>query len=124
MPPNNFCWHNRWREDLRHAVSDLARCFAGTEFSSAKERGCAMCLLATLDHVLSWSVSTPNIGSSDLIDAGSIIQGHHTFCQLLLERAAFAWGAAMAPAEVEVNLESFDSHIDVMAVREVPVGFR
>merc|ERR1712137_762403 len=27
LSPTFLCWHNRWREDLRHAVSELARCF-------------------------------------------------------------------------------------------------
>merc|ERR1712084_138471 len=57
MPPLNLCWHNRWREDLRHAISDLARCvLSGTGRSGSsedgigiKEWGCATCLLVILD---------------------------------------------------------------------------
>lgn len=123
LPPLHLCWHNRWREDLRHAASDLARhLLSAQEGMEEKESACAACLLAMLDHVLSWSVTTLDRGQSDLIHAEWC--SYPSFCKNLEERFAFALAAAMAPAEAEVHLEGFDSHLVAMAIREVPDGFR
>eukprot|EP00933_Yihiella_yeosuensis_P063670 TRINITY_DN66894_c0_g1_i1.p1 TRINITY_DN66894_c0_g1~~TRINITY_DN66894_c0_g1_i1.p1 ORF type:complete len:287 (+),score=58.17 TRINITY_DN66894_c0_g1_i1:2-862(+) len=127
LAPLHLCWHNRWREDLRHAVSDLARKFAAeSDVMEPKERSCAACLLATLDHVLSWSVTTLDRGSSDLIDAS--YWSYPDFCEKLKERFAFAWAIAQTSdldlAEASVEGEGFDLHLEVMASREVPANFR
>jgi len=124
LSPTFLCWHNRWREDLRHVVSELARCFIQVPNLEAVpapgERACVLCLLATLDHVLSWNVTSMEFGSSDLLPA--IL--YSVFCHNLRDRFADAWGAAMAPANIELDLVSFDGHVGVMAQREVPDGFR
>jgi len=55
LPPMHFCWHNRWREDLRHVTSQLAKKLHSSQARNAlgaREHGCATCLLAMLDHVL------------------------------------------------------------------------
>merc|ERR1711865_103536 len=123
--PMHFCWHNRWREDLRHALSDLARTVLAAQASGElridKELRSALCLIGVLDHVLSWDVTTPEHGSSDLIDAEW--HAYRSFCRKLKERFAEAWGAALAPPEAEVDLESFDNHVLNMACRTVPDGF-
>jgi len=126
MPPLHFCWHNRWREDLRHAVSDLARrVLAASELchlTNKKEHACVLCLLGMLDHLLSWNVTTPEHGSSDLIDADWY--AYRSFCRNLNERFATAWAAALAPPEAELNLVGFDAHVVVMAERDIPEAFR
>ncbi|CAE8722795.1 unnamed protein product [Polarella glacialis] len=125
LPPLNLCWHNRWREDLRHAVSALAKAIAGrSEVNQldSKERGCLECLLSMLDHILSWQVTTLDRGHSELIQADWC--HYPSFCQKLKERFAFAWANALAPAEAEVDLAGFGSHAEIMASREVPEGFQ
>jgi len=125
LPSQHHCWHNRWREDLRHAGSALARRFLSPGdqqgFRDDNERNCALCLLGTLDHVLSWDVSTPHIGRSDLLPRWRL---YPSFCSALRERFACAWAAAQAPPAAELELESFDAHVEAMAAREVPRGFR
>lgn len=125
-PPMHFCWHNRWREDLRHAISDLARSLLIApefeELRNGQEFARALCLLGTLDHVLSWDVTTPEHGCSDLINAHW--HTYRSFCKNLKERFAEAWAATLAPPEAEVNLEGFESHVRTMAGRHVPEGFR
>jgi len=127
LPPNHFCWHNRWREDLRHVVTELARKFShwfDEGATSAKERSCATCLLAVLDHVLSWSVTSPNIGHSNLIGSDAYVQIHSSFCRRLSERFAFAWASAQAPPEANLDSESFGPHFDLMVERDVSDTFR
>eukprot|EP00928_Gymnodinium_smaydae_P038123 TRINITY_DN26354_c0_g1_i1.p1 TRINITY_DN26354_c0_g1~~TRINITY_DN26354_c0_g1_i1.p1 ORF type:complete len:413 (-),score=55.22 TRINITY_DN26354_c0_g1_i1:366-1604(-) len=123
-PPFHLCWHNRWREDMRHSLASLAAKLTRDTQSGRQghsvERSCALCLLGTLDHVLSWDVATPNLGSSELVDCYS----YPSFCQQLKERFAFAWGAAMAPPGADLDLVGFDEHVQGMAARSVPVGFR
>jgi len=127
-PPMHFCWHNRWREDLRHVASDLARRMVFDDSLSSekgtKEYKWALCLLGALDHILSWYVVTPSHGESDLVAAGWHL--YHSFCSKLSDRFAFAWAAAQAPAEAELELEDarFDEHVELMARREIPEGFR
>lgn len=125
-PPLYLCWHNRWREDLRHAVSDLARCVLTDprlgDTGCAKERCCALCLLATLDHVLSWDVDTPDFGHSELIVAEFRL--YRNFCSTLLSRFLASWGCAQAWEHADaVDPLSFVSHVGSMASREVPQGF-
>merc|ERR1740122_424664 len=121
----HLCWHNRWREDLRHAASDLSRQIVSAAqregMSGTREYSCALCLLGTLDHVLSWDVATPHLGSSDLVPADWHL--YPNFCAAMRERFAFAWAAAQAPAGAELELAGFDSHLGVMAARGVPEGF-
>eukprot|EP00931_Biecheleriopsis_adriatica_P073561 TRINITY_DN47822_c0_g1_i1.p1 TRINITY_DN47822_c0_g1~~TRINITY_DN47822_c0_g1_i1.p1 ORF type:complete len:407 (+),score=60.12 TRINITY_DN47822_c0_g1_i1:49-1221(+) len=124
LPPMHLCWHNRWREDMRHVASDLARHLMSSEVQaqlSTQERSCAACLLAMLDHVLSWEVTTLDRGSSELISADW--WKYPDFCGKLKERIAFAWAAALAPPEAELEIESVDSHIQAMATRTIPEGF-
>eukprot|EP00929_Paragymnodinium_shiwhaense_P112284 TRINITY_DN80546_c0_g1_i1.p1 TRINITY_DN80546_c0_g1~~TRINITY_DN80546_c0_g1_i1.p1 ORF type:complete len:427 (-),score=50.66 TRINITY_DN80546_c0_g1_i1:520-1707(-) len=124
-PPLHYCWHNRWREDLRHAVSDLARWVIARHDSSdlpMKQKRCALCLLATLDHVLSWDLVLPNLGKSVLV--GSTWRGYSNFCEKLREKFAEAWAAAQAPPEMEMDLQGFDEHAEAMALRDVPEAFR
>lgn len=133
-PPFGLCWHNRWREDLRHALSDLARHFLSNEsFHSrddglnATERASAFCLLVTLDHVLSWEVTTPGFGNSDVVDASW--HRYHDFCEQLLTQFALAWASARAPegeidpAEYGINMD-IGSHMEAMATREIPDAFQ
>jgi hypothetical protein len=120
-----FCWHNRWREDLRHVVSDLARqvlALPDHHELNAKERAAAICLLGMLDHVLSWEVTSLQHGKSDLVQANWF--AYRSFSCNLKERFATAWAAAFAPPEAEVDLESFDAHVAIMAERDIPEGFR
>jgi len=124
-PPTHMCWHNRWREDMRHVLAGLALHFSeqlptGVAY---KERASVLCLLGALDHVLSWDVTSLHFGSSDLIPAAWY--SHSSFCQNCGARIAEAWGAAQAPPEAEVDLRSFEVHVEeVMAQREVPPGLR
>lgn len=123
-PPLHLCWHNRWREDLRHAASDLARCLLTDprlgDTGCAKERSCALCLLATLDYVLSWDVDTPDFGHSDLTSC----RLYRSFCDKLLEDFVTSWGSAQAWEFAEVaDPLGFVSHVGVMASRDVPEGF-
>lgn len=126
LPPTHLAWHNRWREDLRHAASALARRHFASEArapedcGNERERACALCLLGALDHILSWDVKTPNFGRSDVLPS-FVYAG---FCGRLHERFAAAWGAAQAPPGADIELEGFDSHVSSMAEREVPDGFR
>eukprot|EP00930_Biecheleria_cincta_P099774 TRINITY_DN91390_c0_g1_i1.p1 TRINITY_DN91390_c0_g1~~TRINITY_DN91390_c0_g1_i1.p1 ORF type:complete len:402 (-),score=72.60 TRINITY_DN91390_c0_g1_i1:109-1284(-) len=129
LPPMHLCWHNRWREDLRHVASDLARYLLSDAIGSSvseRELACIKCLLAMLDHVLSWEVTTLDRGWSDLIEVHW--WNYPDFCTKLKERFAFAWASALAPAEVlaeaEVQLASFDSHVEVMATRAIPSSFQ
>jgi len=130
-PPFGFCWHNRWREDMRHAISDLARQILSEQSFQpdsldAQEKRSACCLLAALDHTLSWQVATPRFGHSDLVEASWY--SYRDFCEKLLQQFALAWALAGAP-EGEVDLSEHgaiigvDSHMDVMASREIPDGF-
>jgi len=125
-PPLNMCWHNRWREDLRNAVSDLAKHFLADPSLQggvpAKEWACAMCLLGMLDHVLSWDVSTPEFGSSELIEAD--FYRYKSFCNKLADRFALAWGAAQAPPDFDADLPNFSQHVEVMAGRDTPEVFQ
>ncbi|CAJ1430477.1 unnamed protein product [Effrenium voratum] len=44
LPPMHLCWHNRWREDMRHVVSDFARYLHSDYIQEAvpeKQRSCA-----------------------------------------------------------------------------------
>lgn len=125
LPPTHLAWHNRWREDLRHAVSGFACRHFGSEAraqdgGNEREHACALCLLGALDHILSWDVKTPNFGRSDVLPS-FVYPG---FCRRLRERFASAWGAAQAPLGADIELEGFDSHVSSMAGREVPEGFR
>jgi len=126
LPPLHLCWHNRWREDLRHVVCDLAR-HVESEYVQAvlprQELKCVECLLAMLDHVLSWEVVTLDRGSSELIQAS--LWNYADFCTKLKERFAEAWAATWAPPEAEVEaLRSFETHAEAMAWRHIPEGFR
>lgn len=122
---------------MRHAISDLARKILSEqsfqrESLDAKERASACCLLAVLDHALSWQVITPRFGDSDLVDASWYT--YQDFCQKLLQQFARAWAVAAAPEE-EVDHTSMawyseygtmidvESHMHVMASREIPDGF-
>jgi len=69
----------------------------------------------------SWEVITLDRGKSELIKADW--WNYPNFCDRLKERFAYAWAAASAPAEAEVELRSFDSHLEMMAEREVPDCF-
>lgn len=121
--PMFLCWHNRWREDLRHSVFDLARHFAEQADSlDSRQRSCAVCLVAMLDHILSWTVTTLDRGSSDLVSADR--WSYSIFCARLKERFAFAWASAMADATAAVEAEGFELHFEEMATRSVPEGFR
>ncbi|CAK9023723.1 Fucoxanthin-chlorophyll a-c binding protein C [Durusdinium trenchii] len=125
LPPMHLCWHNRWREDLRHVVSDFARYLCSDHIKAAlpeKEWSQAACLIAMLDHLLSWEVTTLDRGSSDLIQASW--WKYPDFCQKLQERFAEAWAATMAPPEAEVECRSFETHAEAMAEREIPESFR
>lgn len=114
---------------MRHVVSDLARHLLSDSIrASVRERelACIKCLLAMLDHVLSWEVTTLDRGWSDLIEVDW--WNYPDFCAKLKERFAFAWASSLAPAEMlaeaEVDLVSFDSHVEVMASRDIPSSFR
>jgi hypothetical protein len=124
-PPMHFCWHNRWREDLRHVVADLARsAHTAPEFSdlrSTKEYSCIICFLGMLDHVLSWEVTTLEHGFSELVR--SDWRAYRSFCCNLRERFADAWAAAMAPPSAEILSQSFAAHVAAMAERSTPDGF-
>lgn len=133
-PPFGQCWHNRWREDLRHVISDLARHFLSEQSFqpdihgvSYTERESAFCLLVTLDHVLSWEVTTPGFGDSDVVQAS--MYRYQDFCEKLLQQFALAWALARAP-HGEVDLSEYgasmdvSSHMQVMAAREIPDEFR
>eukprot|EP00930_Biecheleria_cincta_P090219 TRINITY_DN79576_c0_g1_i1.p1 TRINITY_DN79576_c0_g1~~TRINITY_DN79576_c0_g1_i1.p1 ORF type:complete len:396 (+),score=24.79 TRINITY_DN79576_c0_g1_i1:43-1230(+) len=131
MPPLHLCWHNRWREDLRHVISDLARSFMrfrGEADFGIKEWSCASCLLVMLDHVLSWHVVTPDRGSSDLLRAD--MYSYQDFCQKLLQCFALTWALAQAPADADLDstqlgdVVDIRSHLDVMSGRELPEVFR
>lgn len=124
LPPMHLCWHNRWREDLRHVVSDFARCLQSEAVEAglpAKEKDMAECLVAMLDHILSWEVMTLDRGSSDLIKASW--WNYPSFCKNLQERFAEAWAATVAPPEAEVECRSFQTHAEAMAERELPDEF-
>lgn len=116
-----FCWHNRWREDMRHALSDLVRSCETVVLDTDKERACALCFLAMLDHVLSWNVVTPEHGSSDLVPTDW--HSYRGFCLNLQQRFAEAWAVARAPLDADLDLEGFDSHIVTMVERDTPEGF-
>lgn len=131
MPPLNLCWHNRWREDLRHVISDLARTFTRARSEAnigIKEWSCASCLLVMLDHVLSWHVMTPDRGSSDLLEANMC--SYQDFCQRLLRRFALTWALAQAPQDADLDIAQLGdivdihSHLEVMSSREIPAAFR
>lgn len=124
--PLFLCWHNRWREDLRHAASDLARHLqtnADMQSSvSAKEWACALCLLGALDHILSWDVDTPDFGKSDLIESDWFL--YRSFCQKLREAFLNSWGACQGQVDLdEANSLDLVSHVGIMAAREVPPAF-
>lgn len=128
--PFGLCWHNRWREDMRHAISDLARCLLSEQRSNglnATEQASAFCLLVTLDHVLSWEVTTPGFGDSDIVQVSW--HRYHDFCETLLKQFALAWATARAP-ESEIDLLEYgvsmdvSSHMEVMAARQIPDTFR
>lgn len=126
--PLYLCWHNRWREDLRHAASDLARHLQQSNLQgcvSNKEWACALCLLGALDHVLSWDVDTPDFGKSDLIPSDWFL--FRSFCKKLQSAFLRCWAACQGQADLEEAQDaSFDlaSHVGVMAAREVPSGLR
>lgn len=130
-PPFGLCWHNRWREDLRHSISDLARRLRSeqvVQHVDATERACAFCLLVALDYILSWKVTSPGFGASDLLQASWY--RYHDFCAQLLQQFALAWAVARAPpeqggidfSEYDVSMD-VNSHIDIMAARCVPDNF-
>merc|ERR1719191_147393 len=118
LSPFHLCWHNRWREDLRHATSDLAQHFQRDgelqSSVSAKEWACALCLLGTLDHVLSWDVDTPDFGKSDLIQSDWFM--YRSFCQKLRDAFWSSWAVCQGQADQDENA-SFDlaSHVGRMA---------
>lgn len=124
LPPLHMCWHNRWREDLRHVLADLARhCLRESSYGclrGSKEWAAFVCLMGALDHVLSWDVMAPNLGRSELIGAGTPML-YAIFSNRLEERFAFAWGAAKAPAVAEVDLVGFDAHVEDGMATRLPV---
>jgi hypothetical protein len=128
LSPFHLCWHNRWREDLRHALSDLARRLhaASAELQSSissKEWACALCLLGTLDHVLSWDVDTPDFGKSDLIESEWFL--YRSFCQKLQDAFLKSWAECQGEANTYVSAScDLALHVERMAQREVPRGFR
>ena len=125
LPPMHLCWHNRWREDLRHVVCDFARHLHSDyiqAFLTAKEREMAACLVAMLDHILSWEVVTLDRGSSDLIQAKW--WNYPDFCQKLQDRFAEAWAGMKAPPEAEVECRSFGTHAEALAERQIPEEFQ
>lgn len=127
LSPFYLCWHNRWREDLRHVASDLARRIQGdTELRnsiSSKERACALCLLATLDHVLSWDVDTPDFGKSDLIESEWFL--YRSFCQKLQDTFLKSWAMCQGHGNLDESAScDLVVHVERMAEREVPPGFR
>lgn len=127
LSPFHLCWHNRWREDLRHATADLAHRFQRDDELRgnvcAKELACALCLLGTLDHILSWDVNTPDFGKSDLIESDWFL--YRSFCQKLRDAFLNSWAVCQGQADHDESA-SFDlaSHVGRMAEREVPAVFR
>jgi len=128
LSPLHLCWHNRWREDLRHAASDLARRIRRADLQggiTTKEWACALCLLGALDYVLSWDVDTPDFGKSDLIPSDWYL--YRNFCHKLQGEFLSSWAACQGQGQ-QADLEaiaSFDlaSHVGTMAAREVPPTF-
>eukprot|EP00913_Durusdinium_trenchii_P010128 g9497.t1 len=110
--------------DLRHVVSDFARYLCSDHIKAAlpeKEWSQAACLIAMLDHLLSWEVTTLDRGSSDLIQASW--WKYPDFCQKLQESVQrYGMGSGMSSEEeADQVLRQVAEEEDLL--RQVPAGF-